>query len=220
MLALMGVAAEAGPATLVFDEVDAGIGGQTARAVGEQLRDLAAGRQVICITHLPQIASLADRHFTISELSSAPSRPWSCALTQRRATDGGRVGDRGALEAGLVEELLDEARVVGSDDRHERMLRGLERVDDDVVDADAHERRQQVLNGLDRDLVDRQAGRELNPGQVVHRSRHLVIAQIGTPETDTEIRGSGLECKVDLVAGVKTNSDARNLTTKCTLCVH
>jgi DNA repair protein RecN (Recombination protein N) len=65
MLALMGVAAEAGPATLVFDEVDAGIGGQTARAVGEQLRALAAGRQVICITHLPQIASLADRHFTI-----------------------------------------------------------------------------------------------------------------------------------------------------------
>jgi DNA repair protein RecN (Recombination protein N) len=65
MLALMGVAAEAGPGTLVFDEVDAGIGGQTARAVGEQLRALAAERQVICITHLPQIASLAERHFTI-----------------------------------------------------------------------------------------------------------------------------------------------------------
>jgi DNA repair protein RecN (Recombination protein N) len=65
MLALMGVAAQAGARTLVFDEVDAGIGGQTARAVGEQLRELASGRQVICITHLPQIASLADRHFTI-----------------------------------------------------------------------------------------------------------------------------------------------------------
>src|SRR5215207_99242 len=65
MLALMGAAAEAGAHTLVFDEVDAGIGGQTARAVGEQLRELARGRQVICITHLPQIASLADRHFTI-----------------------------------------------------------------------------------------------------------------------------------------------------------
>ncbi|MEA2322181.1 MAG: repair protein RecN, partial [Solirubrobacteraceae bacterium] len=59
MLALMGVAAQAGPGTLVFDEVDAGIGGQTARAVGEQLRELAAGRQIVCITHLPQIASLA-----------------------------------------------------------------------------------------------------------------------------------------------------------------
>ena len=63
MLALMGVAADAGPATLVFDEVDAGIGGHTARAVGERLRALAAGRQVLCITHLPQVASLADRHF-------------------------------------------------------------------------------------------------------------------------------------------------------------
>jgi DNA repair protein RecN (Recombination protein N) len=54
----------------VFDEVDAGIGGVTARAVGEQLRALSAGRQVICITHLPQIASLADRHFTIVKDSS------------------------------------------------------------------------------------------------------------------------------------------------------
>jgi DNA repair protein RecN (Recombination protein N) len=71
MLALMGVAAQAGPPTLVFDEVDAGIGGQTARAVGEQLRALAAGRQVLCITHLPQIASLADRHFTIVKDVSA-----------------------------------------------------------------------------------------------------------------------------------------------------
>src|SRR4051794_11390164 len=70
MLALMSVGGEAGPATLVFDEVDAGIGGQTARAVGEALRGLAAGRQVVCITHLPQIASLADRHFTIVKDSS------------------------------------------------------------------------------------------------------------------------------------------------------
>jgi DNA repair protein RecN (Recombination protein N) len=75
MLALMGVAAEAGPGTLVFDEVDAGIGGQTARAVGEQLRELAGARQVICITHLPQIASLADRHFTIvKDVSGSTAR--------------------------------------------------------------------------------------------------------------------------------------------------
>ncbi len=51
--------------TLVFDEVDAGIGGHTARAVGSRLRELARESQVICITHLPQIASLADRHFSI-----------------------------------------------------------------------------------------------------------------------------------------------------------
>jgi DNA repair protein RecN (Recombination protein N) len=75
MLALMGVAAGASRATLVFDEVDAGIGGQTARAVGDQLRALAAGRQVLCITHLPQIASLAARHFSIAKDTSVnPAR--------------------------------------------------------------------------------------------------------------------------------------------------
>jgi DNA repair protein RecN (Recombination protein N) len=67
MLAIMGVAAGGGPPTLVFDEVDAGIGGRTARAVGERLRALAAGRQVVCITHLPQIASAADSHFRIEK---------------------------------------------------------------------------------------------------------------------------------------------------------
>jgi DNA repair protein RecN (Recombination protein N) len=66
MLAIMSVAdASATGATLVFDEVDAGVGGHTARAVGARLRELAARRQVLCITHLPQIASLAARHFSI-----------------------------------------------------------------------------------------------------------------------------------------------------------
>jgi DNA repair protein RecN (Recombination protein N) len=75
MLALMSVANDGSGATLVFDEVDAGIGGQTARAVGEQLRSLAAGRQVVCITHLPQIASLASRHFAIrKDTSTEPAR--------------------------------------------------------------------------------------------------------------------------------------------------
>ena len=67
MLALMSVASTGGPETLVFDEVDAGVGGQTARAVGDRLRKLADGRQVVCITHLPQIASLAGRHFRIEK---------------------------------------------------------------------------------------------------------------------------------------------------------
>jgi DNA repair protein RecN (Recombination protein N) len=67
MLALLTASGAAGGATLVFDEVDAGIGGQTARAVGERLRALAEDRQVICITHLPQIASLARRHFRIAK---------------------------------------------------------------------------------------------------------------------------------------------------------
>jgi DNA repair protein RecN (Recombination protein N) len=67
MLALLTAAGAAGDTTLVFDEVDAGIGGQTARAVGERLRALAEGRQIVCITHLPQIASLARRHFRIEK---------------------------------------------------------------------------------------------------------------------------------------------------------
>ena len=53
MLALMTVAGAGESRTLVFDEVDAGVGGQTARAVGERLRALAEARQVLCITHLP-----------------------------------------------------------------------------------------------------------------------------------------------------------------------
>ncbi len=51
--------------TLVFDEIDAGVGGHAARAVGARLRELGESRQVLCITHLPQIASLGDRHFSI-----------------------------------------------------------------------------------------------------------------------------------------------------------
>ena len=67
MLALMTVAGASGSRTLVFDEVDAGVGGQTARAVGERLRSLGTDRQVLCITHLPQIAALAESHFRITK---------------------------------------------------------------------------------------------------------------------------------------------------------
>jgi DNA repair protein RecN (Recombination protein N) len=98
MLALMSVAAEAGPATLVFDEVDAGIGGQTARAVGEQLRTLAGGRQVICITHVPQIASLADRHFTIVKDSSGETARTTVAQLGSGAVVGELVRMLGADE--------------------------------------------------------------------------------------------------------------------------
>jgi DNA repair protein RecN (Recombination protein N) len=49
--------------TLVFDEVDAGIGGRVAEVVGRKLRDLAATEQVLCVTHVPQIAALAERHY-------------------------------------------------------------------------------------------------------------------------------------------------------------
>jgi DNA repair protein RecN (Recombination protein N) len=69
MLALTGLGPDAGARTLVFDEIDAGIGGNAARAVGERLQRLGEERQVICITHLPQIASLASAHFRIEKLA-------------------------------------------------------------------------------------------------------------------------------------------------------
>lgn len=55
------------PRTLVFDEIDIGIGGRAAEAVGQKLKALARGQQVICITHLPQIAAFADQHFLIEK---------------------------------------------------------------------------------------------------------------------------------------------------------
>ena len=58
---------------MVFDEIDAGIGGRTAHAVGETLRRLASRAQVITITHLPQIASLADRHFRVEKIPGDPT---------------------------------------------------------------------------------------------------------------------------------------------------
>jgi DNA repair protein RecN (Recombination protein N) len=67
MLALSGLGRAEGAGTMVFDEIDAGIGGTTARVVGERLRALGRERQVICITHLPQVASLADVHFRLAK---------------------------------------------------------------------------------------------------------------------------------------------------------
>ena len=68
MLALRRAApAAAGVSTLIFDEVDAGIGGVAATAVGEKLRRVARGAQVLCITHLPQVAAFADRHYRVEK---------------------------------------------------------------------------------------------------------------------------------------------------------
>ncbi|HEX4009004.1 MAG TPA: DNA repair protein RecN [Solirubrobacteraceae bacterium] len=88
---------------LVFDEIDAGVGGHTARAVGEHLRQLSAGRQVLCITHLPQVAALADRHFTI--VKNARAKPATTTVTVLDGDDvvgelvrmlGGGAEDRAA----------------------------------------------------------------------------------------------------------------------------
>ena len=56
-----------GPSTLIFDEVDAGTGGGVAEIVGQSLSELARSRQVLCITHLPQVASLADQHCMVEK---------------------------------------------------------------------------------------------------------------------------------------------------------
>jgi DNA repair protein RecN (Recombination protein N) len=81
---------DADPRTLVFDEVDAGIGGAVAESVGRRLRDLSRRHQVICVTHLPQIASYADHHVVVSK---------------RRARGRTEVALRNLDEAGRVKEL-------------------------------------------------------------------------------------------------------------------
>ncbi len=111
MLAIMSVANASSQATIVFDEVDAGIGGKTARAVGTRLGELGATRQLLCITHLAQIASLAERHFSIvKDTSVQPTRTTVIELGE------------GDVEGELV-------RMLGADDadggarRHARELR-------------------------------------------------------------------------------------------------
>jgi DNA repair protein RecN (Recombination protein N) len=69
----LAIAAVTGGETLVFDEIDAGIGGETAHAVGRLLRRLADHAQVVTITHLPQIAALADRHFRVEKTPGDPT---------------------------------------------------------------------------------------------------------------------------------------------------
>jgi DNA repair protein RecN (Recombination protein N) len=101
MLALSAIADEQGseargPATLVFDEIDAGIGGHTARAVGARLRELSESRQVLCITHLPQIASLAETHFSIVKGSTGKSTSATVIQLREREVVGEIVRMLGA----------------------------------------------------------------------------------------------------------------------------
>jgi DNA repair protein RecN (Recombination protein N) len=109
MLALLSVA-HAGrrdneAPLLVFDEIDAGIGGHTARAVGEHLRALSGDRQVLCITHLPQVAALAARHFTIvKDAGTVPAKTTVTALDGEALVGelvrmlGAAEGDRAASQ--------------------------------------------------------------------------------------------------------------------------
>ena len=100
-----------GPATLLLDEVDAGVGGRTALAVAEKLKRLSAGAQLLCITHLPQIAGVADAHFRVEKQPGDPT------VTGVELLQGDEV----------VDEL---ARMLGADSddetarRHAASLRG------------------------------------------------------------------------------------------------
>ncbi len=96
--------------TLIFDEVDAGIGGRAGVAVGRRLARLAERRQVIVVTHLPQIASFADRHVRVRKAEGT--------ATVEILDDGARVEELSRMLAGLpgsdsaaahAEELLAEA---------------------------------------------------------------------------------------------------------------
>jgi DNA repair protein RecN (Recombination protein N) len=69
----LAIAAVGGGDTIVFDEIDAGIGGQTAHAVGEALERLGERAQVVTITHLPQIASRSERHFQVEKVPGDPT---------------------------------------------------------------------------------------------------------------------------------------------------
>jgi DNA repair protein RecN (Recombination protein N) len=90
--------------TLLFDEVDAGIGGAVAEVVGRKLAQLAAGRQVICITHLPQIAACADHHFVVRK-RSARGRT---RATAERLSDAERVEELARMLGGVT--VTKEAR--------------------------------------------------------------------------------------------------------------
>lgn len=105
MLILKTVAgsADAGK-TAVFDEVDVGIGGRVAEAVGRKLRSLAAKQQVFCVTHQPQIASQADRHFVVDKEMSRGRT----SITIRELSTPEKVEELARMLAG--EHITDQAR--------------------------------------------------------------------------------------------------------------
>ena len=86
-IALAIAAAAGGKMTFVFDEIDAGIGGGTAHAVAQSLRRLAERSQIVTITHLPQIASVADRHFSVEKVAGDPTHTSIKALDDDERRD-------------------------------------------------------------------------------------------------------------------------------------
>ncbi len=111
MLAIKSIfASSEGVPVLVFDEVDAGIGGKTAEAVGIKLKDISRLHQVICITHLAQIASLADHHLLVTKKEGKDSTLLSIDIIseQERVKEIARMLSGSVTETSLkhAEELL------------------------------------------------------------------------------------------------------------------
>lgn len=114
MLAVRATAArEAGAATIAFDEVDVGIGGRVGHAVGDRLREVSGGRQVLCVTHLPQIAARADNHYLVEKTFEGDTTRVSVKRLDEiervdelaRMLGGGKPPTEKTL--GLARELLD-----------------------------------------------------------------------------------------------------------------
>jgi DNA repair protein RecN (Recombination protein N) len=97
----LAIAAVGGGETMIFDEIDAGIGGRTAHAVADTLVRLAERAQVVTITHLPQIASRADRHFSVEKVPGDPTHTRIRELSgdERRAEIERMLGGREFLSA-------------------------------------------------------------------------------------------------------------------------
>ncbi|HEV2618873.1 MAG TPA: hypothetical protein VGU23_02930, partial [Acidobacteriaceae bacterium] len=96
------------PRMLVFDEIDIGIGGRAAEAVGRKLKTLSKRQQVVCITHLPQIAAFADQHFVIEKADKGGRTRTSI----RRMEDAERTKEVARMLSGakLTETSLEHAR--------------------------------------------------------------------------------------------------------------
>ncbi|MGD8642381.1 MAG: DNA repair protein RecN [Gammaproteobacteria bacterium] len=94
--------------TLIFDEVDVGIGGGTAEAVGRMLRDLSKNRQVLCVTHQPQVAALGHQHLQVNKFTSQKST--KAAVTE--LSDKQRMDEIARMLGGLeiTEQTLSHAR--------------------------------------------------------------------------------------------------------------
>ena len=103
-----GLADEEDTPTLIFDEVDAGISGITAGKVAEKLRLIGKSRQVICITHLPQIASAADLHFVIRKEAKDHSVQTRIHLLDEEASVSELARRLGG--ASVTEHIVESAR--------------------------------------------------------------------------------------------------------------